>query len=496
MRLFFPGNKLRERVVHAGFWSFVLHCTGIFFGFVRTLIIARLLSPNDIGLFALAALIFASIDTFSRTGFQSALIHREGDIHDDLDVAWTVHVVRGFIRAGFLFLIAPAAAHFFNEAAVKSLVHIVALAMICQGFINSGVIYLKKELEFHKHFLFALSRRLTDMVVSITAAVCLQNAWALVYGLVAGYLIQVIVSYKVHPFRPRFCFNSLVFRRLTRYGIWMNFTGIMVFAGTYGASIVVGKVISAHALGFYQMAHWITQSALVEVASVLGMVAFSAYAKMQQDQARMRKAYLMMAGFTFSVAFPVAVMITLTGDVFVRIFLGDRWIEMIQPLRLLAVAGCFHAIALSGRPVFLGIGQPRSLFLMQTVRTVTMLVIIFPFTFMGGITGAAGAMVISNMAALLFWHSQIRASLQLTLKDLGQLFGPPLIAATTMSVGVILLLFFSRQLYGRVPGAIEVLWFIGLLTACFIIYVLTLRLIQPFFPRNQPEKAFGIFFHG
>ena len=235
MKFSSTGQALQERVVHAGFWSVLLYGVGRMFGFVRTMIVARLLAPDDIGLFALVTLALIFVETLSKTGFQSALIHRQGDIVRDLNVAWTVHVIRGLMRAGGLFYIAPAIAYFFDEPAVKSLIQVVAVAMICQGFTNTGVIYLRKELEFHKEFLFSVSRVIADLSVSIAAAIYFRNAWALTYGLVAGYAVQVIVSYQIHPFRPRFSFDFPILRQLFRYGKWMNFTGITIFVGTYAA---------------------------------------------------------------------------------------------------------------------------------------------------------------------------------------------------------------------------------------------------------------------
>ena len=92
MKFSSTGQALQERVVHAGFWSVLLFGVGRMFGFVRTMIVARLLAPDDIGLFALVTLALIFVETLSKTGFQSALIHRQGDIVPDLNVAWTVHV--------------------------------------------------------------------------------------------------------------------------------------------------------------------------------------------------------------------------------------------------------------------------------------------------------------------------------------------------------------------------------------------------------------------
>jgi hypothetical protein len=167
---------------------------------------------------------------------------------------------------------------------------------------------------------------------------------------------------------------------------------------------------------------------------------------------------------------------------------------MITPLRLLALAACFHAIALSGRPVFLGVGNPRGLFHMQTIRAVVMLVLIYPLAIKWGITGATGAMVISNLAMFIYWSQQIVASLDIKLKDFYQLFCPSVIATAIMSIFLIQFSILFKQSQVPSQGTGSVLIIIGMLIAGLGIYILALRLIQPLFRFNQPVKAFGMFF--
>jgi O-antigen/teichoic acid export membrane protein len=480
-----PGASLRGKVVHAGFWSLLLAAAGRLIGFARTVIVARILAPDDIGLFAVASITLLAVDTLSKTGFQSALIHRAGDIDHDLRVAWTSHVVRGFLRGGALFLLAPFVAQFFRTPDAVILIRVIALGMAIEGFANSGVIYLMKELALRKQFLLDMARMLADLGVSVAVALHTRSAIALAFGLVAGYIVQVIMSYWIHPFRPRFTFDRPTLRRLMGYGVWMNLTGIMVLAGTHGASVVVGKVIDVRALGLYQMAHWITQSAIVDVAIAFNVVAFAAYSRMQDDAARMRAAYVRTAGFMAAAALPVAAAIALMGDAFVSTVLGAKWTGSSAALRLLAAAGCFHAIALSGRPIFLGLGQPRSMFLMQSLGAVVLLATIYPLARTAGIAGAATAMIASALATCLFWYPRVRSVLHLRFADLREIFGPAL-AGTAALVAVIAA---ALPLAGRREGAAGIAWLAATTLAAAAAYAAALRAVEPIFPSNQPLAA-------
>jgi len=119
-----PGESLSQRVVHAGFWAFVLRIISRLFGLARTIVLARLLAPNDFGLYGIALLSLSALETFSRTGFEQALIQKKEDIKPYLDTAWTVQVIRGFVLASILVLGAPLVGAFFGEPRAVLLVRV------------------------------------------------------------------------------------------------------------------------------------------------------------------------------------------------------------------------------------------------------------------------------------------------------------------------------------------------------------------------------------
>lgn len=256
MKLLLPGASLKQRVVHAGFWVFALHGLDRAFGVIRSIFLARLLSPHSFGLFGIAFLAMAAVETLSRTGFEPALIQKKGDIKPYLDVVWTVHAIRGLALSLVLFGAAPMIAAFFNETGATSLAQCVGLCLLFQGLINPAVVYFQKDLEFHKQFLFSFSGTVVDLVVSVSTAIVLRNAWALVLGLLAGDFVRLVVSFLSHPYRPRLRLDVATLRELFSYGIWMSFTGMLNFVGTHGPEVVIGKVLGVSPLGLYRMAYW------------------------------------------------------------------------------------------------------------------------------------------------------------------------------------------------------------------------------------------------
>ena len=396
-RLLTPGNTLSQRVIHAGFWAFALRIVDRLFGLARTVILARLLAPEDFGLFGIALLALSMLETFSETGFNAAIIQKKGDVKPYLDTAWTVQVIRGFLLAILLLVIAPYVAMFFGEPGAASLVRALALVTVLRGLVNSGVLYFRKELEFHKEFIYMFSGTLTDLGVAILAALILRNAWALIWGLLAGQFVRIVVSYLVHPYRPRPQLRRDKARELYTFGRWIFASSILVFLLNHGDDIFLGKLLGATALGLYQMAYRLSNLPATEITHVISQVTFPAYSKLQDRLPQLRQAYLQTLQVTAFLSFPITGAIIFFAPDFTRIFLGDQWMPMVPAMQILAVWGLSRSIAATTGPLFSGMGVPRISTWLQLIKLILMGVFIYPFTVLWGISGTAIAVAISAL---------------------------------------------------------------------------------------------------
>jgi len=395
-RLFNPGDRLSQRVVHAGFWAFALRITDRLFGLARTIVLARLLSPNDFGLFGIALLALSALNTFSQTGFQAALVQKKGDIKPYLDTAWTVQVIRGFALAGILFGIAPYVASFFGEPMAVPLLRVLGLSAIFQGLTNIGVVYFQKELEFHKRFIYMFSGTLANLGVAIPAAFILRNAWALVFGLLAAQIIRLTVSYLIHNYRPRPKLETRKAWELSRFGRWIFANSVVIYLNKQGTSIVLGKILGATALGLYQISHRLVYEIHADISKSCIQVLFPTYSAIQSDTNRLRYAFLRSTGSIVALSFPIAGFVFILAPELVTIFLGYKWMSIVPVVKILALAGAIRTLATAVGPYLRGVGRPRSEFLLNGISMGIALTTAFPLSITMGPIGAAIAMLIAD----------------------------------------------------------------------------------------------------
>mgnify|MGYP001561680200 FL=1 len=143
-----PGDSISQRVMRSGFWAAFFKIAERALRFVRTVVLARLLAPSDFGLFCIACIALEMLQIFTETGFHDALVQKKNNTEEYLDAAWTIEVIRGSLLSLLLFFAATPIAHFFNNMQAAGLTRLIALNTFIFGFVNIGILYFSKEIDF------------------------------------------------------------------------------------------------------------------------------------------------------------------------------------------------------------------------------------------------------------------------------------------------------------------------------------------------------------
>ncbi len=430
---------LLHRAVRGGFWVFSLRVAMQLLTVARLVIVARLLSPNDFGLMGIAILAMTTIDTVTQTGFDVALIQRKERVEAYLDPAWTAGLMRGIVLFALLQLVAPLASSFFNTPRAVPLIRVISFSVLCMGLQNIGIVYFRKELEFRKQFIFEFSGRLADVVVAIVAAVILRSVWALVLAVLAGNLVRLAVSYAIHPYRPRLSFDMDKIRELFGFGKWILGSSTITLLLNQGDKALIGKLFGATMLGFYQIAHRLSNLPATELTMIIQHVTIPAYSKMQETMQRIKEAYLRVLQVTAFVATPLAAMILLLAPDVTRALLGEKWMPAVPAMQVLAVGGALSAIIATAGPVFVAVGRPRLMTKYQLVQLCVLAVLVYPLTARWGILGTAWAVVAAALVASILFLRRVVKLTECRTGSVIRLLAVPLSSSVLATLAVMAL---------------------------------------------------------
>jgi len=462
--------KLSSRIAKSGFWVFTIRFIHQFFYLIRLIILARLLSPNDFGLLGIGLLTMMTLETFSNTGFQEALIQKKENVEAFLNSAWTILIIRGIILFLILFLISPFISAFYSAPKATIIIRITGLAILLQSFSNIGIIYFQKELEFHKQFVLQVSGIIADFCISVTLAILLKNVWALVWGLLAGYGIKLLVSYLVHSYRPKICFDKEKTLELFGFGKWVLGGSIIVFLLLQGDDIVVGKLLGLTALGFYQIAYKISNTPATELSRVISTVSFPAYSKVQDDTNKLKQYYFEILKFTAFFSFLLAGIIITLAPEFTSIFLGNKWSPIIPIIQLLSIFGLIRSLNATFGPVFYATGSPYILTKLAFYQLIFLMIIFYPLFLWGELIGISLAITLGNLFCFILCLFKLKKILNCQITDILKQIRKP-----ALSISVLVIICFLLKLIIK-PFSSELVLLLSLLVIIIPYFMLGKKL--------------------
>jgi len=387
-------ESLQSKVIRSGLWSLGGNWLSRGLGIIKMIILARLLTPLDFGILGLAILSINTLNVFSETGIESALIQRHKIEKAELDTVWTIKIIRALLLFGLLFLSAGWFASYFNNATLEPVLKVMAVVFLLEGCTNIGIVFFQKELEFKKKAILELSADVAGFISAILLAFWLRNVWALVLGSIVWVIVKCLGSYRIHSFRPKLHWDWHIAKNLLSFGKHIFYISIIAFIITNIDDALVGKLLGLSMLGFYTMAFNISSIPVSSLSGVLSQVFFPAYAKIQNESKRIEEAFRQTFETVMIILLPLTSMMVILAPSFTAVFLGEKWLPIVLPLQVLCFFGLFRSISSLFYPLHLAVNRPDIQAKIKTVDLVTFSILIYPLTIKWGIVGTSCAMVV------------------------------------------------------------------------------------------------------
>jgi O-antigen/teichoic acid export membrane protein len=479
----FSKELLKDKVISGGIWMHAMLFSKRGLDLILTIILAQLLSPETFGVIGVFYIVSSALESFTKTGFNKALVQNKDTNGEYMNTAWTVSVVRGFLLASMAFLSAPLLVNFLNTPEALGVVRVLSLSLVLKGLINTGIIHFLRELDFRKQFLWKITGFTINFLVSITLALILRNKWALVWGVLASNVADILFSFILHPFRPKLRFNPTIFKVLFNYGKWLLLSSILYFAISQLDKIFVTKFLGKFELGIYIIAMRfarIPEFASKEIPNIL----FPIYSKFQSNLEITKTLYLKALKVTHLFCIPlVGGIITLAGP-FIHCFLGEKWILSKVPLQILTLGTGINILVSGSMALFNAMGKTNFVFKLHLAKLIIMSIVIYPLITRYGVLGVCLCYLSMALTGLLVWKVEINKLLNVRLRDMSCLIYP-----------IIGTLCFSAVLYLTNSSSItSLISFAGVVMMCIVIYGLLALAVHKFTDFKILREVFEIFF--
>lgn len=423
-------QNIRQKMARGAIWMLLFKLLDRGIGLLSTLVLARLLTPDNFGVVAMATSFIAMLELLGAFGFDMALIHRRDATRAHYDTAWTFGVIIGLLVCVLLLVSAVPLSHFYKQPALVAVISTLALGSLVQSFQNVGVVAFRKELEFHKEFRFLISKRLATLPLVITLAIVLRNYWALVAGMVAGRFIDVFLSYRFHPYRPKFDLSAA--GDLLHFSKWLLLLNALQFMRDRASDFVLGRLAGAHGLGIFSVSYELANMPGTELVAPINRAVYPAYVQIAHDPEALRREYLSVMGMICLLAIPAVAGVAATSAILVPLILGPNWLTAVPILQVLAFFGVSQVMQSNAYSVCLALGRGDIFSRLNAAFVVLLVTALILLVRSRGLEGAAYAYLGVALVMMPITFAMILRMLQLpALRFLREVWRP-LVAAGVM----------------------------------------------------------------
>jgi lipopolysaccharide exporter len=423
---------VRPHMIRGSIWMVVMRWSIRAIGLVSTIILARLLTPEDFGLVAMSMLFVGLIEMMGETGQQAALIRHPNPTREHFDSAWTTQVLVGLVLGTIVILAAPLAGMYFGDPRAVLLVQIFSLRVYLIGFENIGTVLFRKELDFAKEFRFGVYKKLLSFVTTLALAFYLRSYWALVGGIVFGQVFSVVLSYMLHPYRPRICFTKI--REIWHFSFW---SWVMTMGGYLHNRLdqyTVGAIATSGLMGFYQIAVELAKLPSDELVRPLQRALFPAYSKLSHDPKQLLNAYFNVLSVIVIVAASTSAGIALVAEDLVYVLLGSQWADAAPFIFWLSLAAGVSAYSHSVFLILGTLGHIRYAALQAWWRLIIMIPALAAAAYYAGPEGVAATYLAGVVLLMPTYFILLKSVLPFSVRRLFSFTWRPVIAALAMAV--------------------------------------------------------------
>ncbi len=431
--------------------------------FLRNIILTRILMPEALGVMTIILAINAALESFTEVGVREAVVqHTHAEHPAFLNAAWWFASGRGASLCAVGFLLAFPLASFYQITHVRGLLMLSFTAILFNGAVSPMAYVVLKKMHYGRWVAIAQGSALGGVCITLALVWMLGDLRALVYGYIGESVIRVALSFILCPFKPGFTFEKSQTKELFRFARGMAGVPLLTFLFLQADIFVLGKAVDKRELGLYGMAGSLAGAPTVLISIFINPILMPAFAQIRNQYARINGALLKTTRAMSLTGFLLCAWVILFSADIMRITYGPAYGTVGPVLAILFCSAVVRTIASPIPAIYLGIGKPSLNRIFAAVRTVGIVLIIYPAIALFGLKGAAASGMISMAIA---WVFQIRQMAVLTKLDLGK-YGRS-VAVGLSGAGIVLAgSCLTRAFMDR---TILVLGSAGILSACVLI---------------------------
>jgi len=398
------------------FITFLDKYSGLLIGIVSTVILSRLLTPEEIGVFSVAA-VFVFLATILREfGIGDYLVQAREVTQAGLNAAFTLMLTTSWALAAILWGISGLAADFYHEPGVEGVIRVLALSFILVPFGAVFMALLRREMKFGISYRIHLAQNVVHAGTGISLAYWGLGYMSLAWASLAGVVVTVLGAtwYRPKTLRLGLAFSGV--GKVMRFGGWVMISTVCGQLAGRVPELLIGKVQSMAQVGFYSRANGLIDMFDQGVMQAAAPVVMPHFSRLKREDGEIAAHFLKVVSYIVAVAWPFYVLLALMAEPVIRVFYGDQWGAAVPLAQALCAFGALKAFTPYSGMIMRSLGGARDEALVQSGFLV-LLLITLAATYTHGTQAIVWGVVLAGAGRVLLWLERLKRLIGFSWRD-------------------------------------------------------------------------------
>lgn len=344
--------SLKNQAVSGVKWTSVSAIVASVLQLIQVAVLARFLDKDDFGLMAMALFVIGISKIFIDMGISNALIHKQQVNKFQLSTLFWSNIILGVIIYLIIFASSPLIAHIYETPELTDVINWVGITFLILPWGQQFDALLRRDMRFKSLAVRDILSKAVGLILAIVLAIKGFGVFALVYANLAGALVATSLLFilGMRDYRPQFIFSyrSLKNKGFFSFGLFQMGEKTVNYFNSNFDTVLIGKLLGMEALGIYNIAKMLTMKPYQILNPIITKVAFPVFAKVQNETAKLKRAYLKVISTLVSLNAPIYVLMIILAEPLINIAFGPEWGEAVPILQILAISYICNSI---GNPV-------------------------------------------------------------------------------------------------------------------------------------------------
>lgn len=402
-------DSFKGKILAGLFWQYFQRIANQLVHFVVSIILARLLLPEDFGLVALIGFFITVSNIFIDSGFGNALIQRKTIDELDTSSVFYTNLLIGLFFYMLLFIISPIMARYYDLPSLCNLLRVQALQIILMAFYCVQNAMLVRSMKFKINFYVNFVAVVIPAIVGITLAYNDYGVWSLVFSQLSMQFVCCLGLWLLVRWRPKLIFSFDRLKKLFGYSSRILGGSLLhvVYNNVY--NLVIGKQYSSTQLGFYNRGQLIPTIIIDNAANTINGVMFPALSSIQDDKERFLSVVRKMVSIVAFIVFLIVSLLLPLSSNIISLLLTDKWLPCVPFMQIVCLTVCFTPFILINSTILTSMGESDKYIKSTVVSKILSVILIFVASFFGiyYMVGAGCVAAVLTVIITSYWNNKI-----------------------------------------------------------------------------------------